>query len=82
MPTSTEVKGISFVGSTRGVGSKPRLWNLQNLGPVLYSTSAEAATTNRWPRNTTLMMVKNDKAVSSSRGSPNSLSRKVLRFFF
>jgi len=30
----TEVQGISSVGYTRGEGSKPRLWNLQNLCPV------------------------------------------------
>ena len=29
-----EVQGISFVGCTGGEGSKPRLWNLQNLCPV------------------------------------------------
>jgi len=31
---STEVQGISFVGYTGSEGSKPRLWNLQNLCPV------------------------------------------------
>jgi len=30
----TEVQGISFVGYTGSEGSKPRLWNLQNLCPV------------------------------------------------
>ena len=30
----TEVQGLSCVGSTGGEGSKPRLWNLRNLGPV------------------------------------------------
>jgi len=30
----TEVQGISSVGYTGGEGSKPRLWNLQNLCPV------------------------------------------------
>ena len=30
----TEVQLLSFVCSTGGKGSKPRLWNIQNLGPV------------------------------------------------
>ena len=30
----TEGHTVSFVGSTGGEGSKPRLWNLQNLCPV------------------------------------------------
>ena len=33
-----EVQGIGFVGSTGSEGSKPRLWNLQNLCPVLPYT--------------------------------------------
>jgi len=32
--SGTEVQGISSVGYTGGEGSKPRLWNLQNLCPV------------------------------------------------
>jgi len=31
----TDVRGIGFVGCTGGEGSKPLLWNLQNLCPVL-----------------------------------------------
>ena len=30
----TEVQLLSFVCSTLGKGSKPRLWNIQNLGAV------------------------------------------------
>ena len=30
----TEVQGLSFVGSTGGEDDGPRLWNLQNLGPI------------------------------------------------
>ena len=30
----TEAQGISFVGYTEGEGSKPGVWNLQNLCPV------------------------------------------------
>ena len=30
----TEVQLLSFVCSTGGKGSKPRLWNVQNLGAV------------------------------------------------
>jgi len=30
----TEAQGLGFVGSIAGEGSKPRLWKLQNLGPV------------------------------------------------
>jgi len=30
----TEVQLLSFVGSIQGKGSKPRLWNIQNLGAV------------------------------------------------
>ena len=30
----TEVELLSFVCSTGGKGYKPRLWNIQNLGPV------------------------------------------------
>ena len=30
----TEVQLLSFVCSTEGKGSKPRLWNIQNLGAV------------------------------------------------
>ena len=35
-PITTEVQFLSFVCSTGGKGSKPRLWNRQNLGAVLY----------------------------------------------
>jgi len=31
---TTEVQLLSFVCSTGGKGSQPRLWNIQNLGPV------------------------------------------------
>ena len=33
LPVAGKV-GLSSVGYTRGEGSKPRLWNLQNLCPV------------------------------------------------
>ena len=33
-PVCTEVQLLSFVCSTGRKGSKPRLWNIQNLGPV------------------------------------------------
>jgi len=32
--TEVQVQGISSVGYAGGEGSKPRLWNLQNLCPV------------------------------------------------
>ena len=39
------VQFLSFVCSTGGKGSKPRLWNLQNLGAVLYCTSVRCTPT-------------------------------------
>jgi len=39
-----EAQGLSFVGSTGGEDSNPRLWNLQNLG--LAQAPPQAAAVN------------------------------------
>ena len=38
---STEVELLSFVCSTGGKGSKPRLWNIQKLRAVVYLCTYE-----------------------------------------
>jgi len=48
---STEVQLLSFVCCTGGRGSKPRLWNIQNLGVVPpYSAVGDSITLDKLGR--------------------------------